>query len=207
MVMVDYGNKDFAETDKKKLELINTLRGIGKDKIHEIYQLPDRMDVDGCCEVRDIKIAETIYREYFDGMVKFTREVLILDNNDTAVVDRFKEELDKADSKDKDFIDGLFSPACTENVSCISILKNNLDYICDMTATIEKYKNEVNTLISAFDYEDSQVKTVSVDFMKTSVNYFLQSMIHAIDKSLNIMIDNKEKVLEKVDDRKFTLFI
>ena len=76
-----------------------------------------------------------------------------------------------------------------------------------MTATIEKYKNEVNTLISAFDYEDSQVKTVSVDFMKTSVNYFLQSMIHAIDKSLNIMIDNKEKVLEKVDNRKFTLFI
>ena len=95
----------------------------------------------------------------------------------------------------------------TLNVSCISILKNNLDYICDMTATIEKYKNEVNTLVSAFDYEDSQVKTVSVDFMKTSVNYFLQSMLHTIDKSLNIMIDNKEKVLEKVDDRKFTLFI
>ena len=76
-----------------------------------------------------------------------------------------------------------------------------------MTATIEKYKNEVNTLVSEFDYEDSQVKTVSVNFMKTSVNYFLQSMIQTIDISLNIMIANKEKVLEKVDDRKFTLFI
>lgn len=207
MVDRDYGNIDFAETDKKKLELINTLRSIGKDKIHEIYQLPDRMDVDGCCEVRDIKIAESTYREYFDGMVTFAKEVLVLDNNDTDTADKFKDELSKADAKDKEFIDGLFRPACEENVSCISILKNNLDYICDMTATIEKYKNDVNTLVSSYDYEDSPVKTSSINFMKMSVNYFLQSMLHTIDKSLNIMIDNKDKVIEKVDDRKFTLFI
>lgn len=207
MVDRDYGNIDFAETDKKKLELINTLRSIGKDKIHEIYQLPDKMDVDGCCEVRDIKIAESTYREYFDGMVKFAKEVLVLDNNDSDTADKFKDELNKADAKDKEFIDSLFRPACEENVSCISILKNNLDYICDMTATIEKYKNDVNTLVSSYDYEDSPVKTSSINFMKMSVNYFLQSMLHTIDKSLNIMIDNKDKVIEKVDDRKFTLFI
>lgn len=207
MVLRDYGDNTFAGTEEKKLELINILREVGKDKIHELFQLPDKVDVDGRCEVRDIKLSEETYHEYFDGMVVFIREVLSIDDNDTAIADKFNTALNDAKSKDKDFIDGLFRPACEENVSCISILKNNLEYICDMTATIERYKKEVNTITDAYSYSDSDVKTNSVNFMISSVNYFLQNLINNIDRSLDIMVNNKDRVIEKVDDRKFCLFI
>ena len=203
MVLRDYGDNTFAGTEEKKLELINILREVGKDKIHELFQLPDKVDVDGCCEVRDIKLSEETYHEYFDGMVVFIREVLSIYDNYTAIADKLNNDLNYA----KDFIDGLFRPACEENVSCISILKNNLEYICDMTATIERYKKEVNTITDAYSYSDSDVKTNSVNFMISSVNYFLQNLINNIDRSLDIMVNNKDRVIEKVDDRKFCLFI
>lgn len=76
-----------------------------------------------------------------------------------------------------------------------------------MTATIERYKKEVNTITDTYSYSDSDVKTNSVNFMISSVNYFLQNLINNIDRSLDIMVNNKDRVIEKVDDRKFCLFI
>lgn len=207
MMVVEYGNNTFSQTEEKLHEVIDVFRNVGKAKIHELYQLPDSMEVDNGCELSDIKISESTYNEYFDGMTKFIREVLSIDDRDTDIANRFNTELNNAKEKDKSFIDGLFVANNNNNCSCVCIMKNNMDYLCDVKDTINRYQLGVKALTDSFNYSDSEVKKNSVKFMESSVNYFLQSILSHIDKSLHVMVDNKEKIVEKVDDRKFCLFI
>ena len=173
-----------------------------------MYELPDTLEFNIGYEIKDIRLSEETYNEYFNGMIKFIREVLSIDDTDTETADKFNSELNNAKEKDKSFIDGLFIQTGDDKVTCVCILKNNIDYLCDIANTIKKYKLNVKSLIDSFNYENSNVKSHSIEFMETSVNYYLQSILFYIQSSLNTLISNKDKSeVSNINKGQFRLFL
>lgn len=206
-----YDSNNFDQTYDKINELTSYFLNTGKTAIHEIYSLPDNIEFKTECELNDLKLMEETYKEYFEGMIKFIREVMSIDDNNTDIAIKFNNELLKAKSKDKEFIDSLFCKTTSDVESTsIGVLKNNIDYFCDMREVIKEYNLKVKSLIDTFNYEHSVVKSNSVDFMNTSVNYFLQSVLYHIAYSLYILVKNKDDIKmrnNKIVNKKFCLFI
>lgn len=208
MVDRSYDKNGFSDTEQKRLDVINLFMNTGKKTIHELYELPDTLELNIGYEIKDIRLSEETYNEYFNGMIKFIREVLSIDDTDTETADKFNNELNNAKEKDKLFIDGLFVQTGDDKVTCVYILKNNIDYLCDIANTIKKYKLNVKSLIDSFNYENSNVKSHSIEFMETSVNYYLQSILFYIQSSLNTLISNKDKSeVSNINKGQFRLFL
>lgn len=208
MVDRSYDKNGFSDTEQKRLDVINLFMNTGKKTIHELYELPDTLELNIGYEIKDIRLSEETYNEYFNGMIKFIREVLSIDDTDTETADKFNNELNNAKEKDKSFIDGLFVQTGDDKVTCVCILKNNIDYLCDIANTIKKYKLNVKSLIDSFNYENSNVKSHSIEFMETSVNYYLQSILFYIQSSLNTLISNKDKSeVSNINKGQFRLFL
>lgn len=208
MVDRSYDKNGFSDTEQKRLDVINLFMNSGKKTIHELYELPDTLEFNIGYEIKDIRLSEETYNEYFNGMIKFIREVLSIDDTDTETADKFNNELNNAKEKDKSFIDGLFIQTGDDKVTCVCILKNNIDYLCDIANTIKKYKLNVKSLIDSFNYENSNVKSHSIEFMETSVNYYLQSILFYIQSSLNTLISNKDKSeVSNINKGQFRLFL
>ena len=208
MVDRSYDKNGFSDTEQKRLDVINLFMNTGKKTIHELYELPDTLELNIGYEIKDIRLSEETYNEYFNGMIKFIREVLSIDDTDTETADKFNNELNNAKEKDKLFIDGLFVQTGDDKVTCVCILKNNIDYLCDIANTIKKYKLNVKSLIDSFNYENSNVKSHSIEFMETSVNYYLQSILFYIQSSLNTLISNKDKSeVSNINKGQFRLFL
>nr|DAO90390.1 MAG TPA: hypothetical protein [Caudoviricetes sp.] len=208
MVDRSYDKNGFSDTEQKRLDVINLFMNTGKKTIHELYELPDTLELNIGYEIKDIRLSEETYNEYFNGMIKFIREVLSIDDTDTETADKFNNELNNAKEKDKSFIDGLFIQTGDDKVTCVCILKNNIDYLCDIANTIKKYKLNVKSLIDSFNYENSNVKSHSIEFMETSVNYYLQSILFYIQSSLNTLISNKDKSeVSNINKGQFRLFL
>lgn len=208
MVDRSYDKNGFSDTEQKRLDVINLFMNTGKKTIHELYELPDTLEFNIGYEIKDIRLSEETYNEYFNGMIKFIREVLSIDDTDTETADKFNNELNNAKEKDKSFIDGLFIQTGGDKVTCVCILKNNIDYLCDIANTIKKYKLNVKSLIDSFNYENSNVKSHSIEFMETSVNYYLQSILFYIQSSLNTLISNKDKSeVSNINKGQFRLFL
>ena len=208
MVDRSYDKNGFSDTEQKRLDVINLFMNTGKKTIHELYELPDTLEFNIGYEIKDIRLSEETYNEYFNGMIKFIREVLSIDDTDTETADKFNNELNNAKEKDKSFIDGLFIQTGDDKVTCVCILKNNIDYLCDIANTIKKYKLNVKSLIDSFNYENSNVKSHSIEFMETSVNYYLQSILFYIQSSLNTLISNKDKSeVSNINKGQFRLFL
>lgn len=208
MVDRSYDKNGFSDTEQKRLDVINLFMNTGKKTIHELYELPDTLELNIGYEIKDIRLSEETYNEYFNGMIKFIREVLSIDDTDTETANKFNNELNNAKEKDKSFIDGLFVQAGDDKVTCVCILKNNIDYLCDIANTIKKYKLNVKSLIDSFNYENSNVKSHSIEFMETSVNYYLQSILFYIQSSLNTLISNKDKSeVSNINKGEFRLFL
>lgn len=208
MVDRSYDKNGFSDTEQKRLDVINLFMNTGKKTIHELYELPDTLEFNIGYEIKDIRLSEETYNEYFNGMIKFIREVLSIDDTDTETADKFNNELNNAKEKDKSFIDGLFIQNGDDKFTCVCILKNNIDYLCDIANTIKKYKLNVKSLIDSFNYENSNVKSHSIEFMETSVNYYLQSILFYIQSSLNTLISNKDKSeVSNINKGQFRLFL
>ena len=208
MVDRSYDKNGFSDTEQKRLDVINLFMNTGKKTIHELYELPDTLELNIGYEIKDIRLSEETYNEYFNGMIKFIREVLSIDDTDTETANKFNNELNNAKEKDKSFIDGLFVQTGDDKVTCVCILKNNIDYLCDIANTIKKYKLNVKSLIDSFNYENSNVKSHSIEFMETSVNYYLQSILFYIQSSLNTLISNKDKSeVSNINKGQFRLFL
>lgn len=208
MVDRSYDKNGFSDTEQKRLDVINLFMNTGKKTIHELYELPDTLELNIGYEIKDIRLSEETYNEYFNGMIKFIREVLSIDDTDTETANKFNSELNNAKEKDKSFIDGLFIQTGDDKVTCVCILKNNIDYLCDIANTIKKYKLNVKSLIDSFNYENSNVKSHSIEFMETSVNYYLQSILFYIQSSLNTLISNKDKSeVSNINKGQFRLFL
>jgi hypothetical protein len=208
MVDRSYDKNGFSDTEQKRLDVINLFMNTGKKTIHELYELPDTLELNIGYEIKDIRLSEETYNEYFNGMIKFIREVLSIDDTDTETANKFNNELNNAKEKDKSFIDGLFIQTGDDKVTCVCILKNNIDYLCDIANTIKKYKLNVKSLIDSFNYENSNVKSHSIEFMETSVNYYLQSILFYIQSSLNTLISNKDKSeVSNINKGQFRLFL
>lgn len=208
MVDRSYDKNGFSDTEQKRLDVINLFMNTGKKTIHELYELPDTLEFNIGYEIKDIRLSEETYNEYFNGMIKFIREVLSIDDTDTDTADKFNNELNNAKEKDKSFIDGLFVQTGDDKVTCVCVLKNNIDYLCDIANTIKKYKLNVKSLIDSFNYENSNVKSHSIEFMETSVNYYLQSILFYIQSSLNTLISNKDKSeVSNINKGQFRLFL
>lgn len=236
--MYDYNNNinhiygcskiDKAESPNVTLEkLSSTINGYSKlikdffyhiqyvdrDQIKKIYDDINKNKFANktvCCV--DVRKATETFNEYNAGMLEFISEIIKnanLNSDNIEDSSSYNDSLNKACSKDKDFIISLFDDSKCEERNLSDALYN-FEFMIDFIGVCKKMVANASSVINGIDYTHSDM-CVSSELINKSVKLLYDSIVEFVYRAILNMATTYQKIInsintEEVPDVKLRLF-
>jgi len=159
-----------------------------EDKIRKIYRTLKEGDYDesSTAEIVDLYESDRIYKEYYEGMAEFVKDVIAERNSDLtqeSVSDKNWENLNKAKSADSGFVKSIFGGDYNKREQMVMTeAVKNLEFLIDFIPTIGEMKKSSMVLSDAANTIKGELATESVKLLCDSVcNYCYESIATTMD--------------------------
>ena len=186
---------------------------VDRDQIKKIYEDINKNKFPNktvCCV--DVRKATETFIEYNAGMLEFISEIIKNANLNCDTIDdnsTYNDSLNKACTKDKDFIISLFDESKCEERNLGDALYN-FEYIIDFINVSKTLVSNASSIINGIDNVHADM-CVSSELINRSVKLLYNSIVEFIYRAILNMASTYQKILdsintEEVPDVKLQLF-
>jgi hypothetical protein len=186
---------------------------VDRDEIKKIYDDINKNKFSNktvCCV--DVRKATETYNEYNAGMLEFISEIIKNANLNSDTIEdssSYNDSLNKACSKDKDFIISLFDDSECEERNLSDALYN-FEFMIDFIDVCKKMVANASSVINGIDYTHSDM-CVSSELINRSVKLLYDSIAEFVYRAILNMATTYQKIInsintEEVPDVKLRLF-
>jgi hypothetical protein len=151
-----------------------------------------------CCV--DVRKATETFNEYNAGMLEFISEIIKNANLNSDTIEdssSYNDSLNKACSKDKDFIISLFDDSKCEERNLSDALYN-FEFMIDFIDVCKKMVANASSVINGIDYTHSDM-CVSSELINRSVKLLYNSIVEFVYRAILNMATTYQKIIDSIN--------
>lgn len=174
---------------------------VDRDQIKKIYDDINKNKFSNktvCCV--DVRKATETFNEYNTGMLEFISEIIKNANLNSDTIEdssSYNDSLNKACSKDKDFIISLFDDSKCEERNLSDALYN-FEFMIDFIDVCKKMVANASSVINGIDYTHSDM-CVSSELINRSVKLLYNSIVEFVYRAILNMATTYQKIIDSIN--------